>query len=1022
MASAGGVSVNANGHSTNPLATISPADLQILAQVEHHFLGCIPGEGRVLELAGRALLSAMLFGGLNDPAAWSGWLVSAMKVRTVRSHEGFWFQIAGKSGPHIYRMWYPDPVTGCHLRELRSRWQRYGFPSSPDLSPEVCLKHVLKKLAEESSRVGELLTAASRGPFWLNEACGARLYLRVPGMLAEHAAGKTRTHARRRRLEADEDTLQKLADFLATAGPPSAWRLRFTDHALLHLREDFFPNDSAVFDSSQKLRARMLGALDKQLSKWSKRKWQNCIHRHMLLWLRQRLDTRARSALAQQGHIRPATARGYLSELASYNWRGVRLLSITSEDGVEALKSAFDHLEDGTSYRSPKQRNMARATLTSFSIYLHAQNEAIPIRTGNSTQGQRKQVPRLTVLDRADFMRLLGLLEDWGASPPMEGEQGRPQRVQACILAAILMFRTGLRGREVTNLALNDIAFEGPFAELLVRGNAARSNKNQYARRILPLHVLLEPAELELLRQRHADRCNEEFRMAPRARLFPAAVAAPLRVDQYLLEPLDAAIRLLFEGPFKGRPIRKRPGYWYALASPLRHSFANHLIASLLLPDEPLNLPPPQGLTPDLVSIVRKQRLSSALLRPKQHGLAIMQAVRYVMGHATYKRALETYIHNVDWLLAAHLWRDVHQPPMSKREIHGLLGPLQPPAGSGEAEKLKLLSDRQLRRQRELAARQHSARSMLPRPRRGRPPVKVKGELRRLSTTYSAFLHKQLQPTVFGRRAPAGTAVLVSKQHDGAPSELGWLALHNFLCLRAKNVGPKEAAEQLAVPEAICRRWARRADELATIRKHRYVQNQDRSEPRAADSCRFPQLSAVGFPHPRGAAAKLIEGIWRQRSRLEKPRRWVSIQRVLARWQLDPPRVKSPKSLQQRASFYRNLGIPADMLFVRVAGAGWERFASDGFAPPYDGAVFQLSPVQRRGGDREDRLLHNSVLHALLMLLIASEHDFEILKKASTAPTGSRLPARKRPPRRAKVEVRIEDIPPGPSGACQRNG
>ncbi len=1016
--------MNANGHATNPLAAISPADLQTLAQVEHHFLGCIPGEGRVLELAGRALLSAMLFGGLNDPAAWSGWLVSAMKVRTVRSHEGFWFQIAGKSGPHIYRMWYPDPVTGCHLRELRSRWQRYGFPSSPDLSPEVCLKHVLKKLAEESPRVGELQTAASRGPFWLNEACAARLYLRVPGMLAEHAAGKTRTHARRRRLEADEDTLQKLADFLATAGPPSAWRPRFTDHALLHLREDFFPNDSAVFDSSRKLRARMLGALDNQLAKWSKRKWHNCIHRHMLLWLRQRLDTSMQPQLAQQGHIRPASARRYLLELASYNWQGVRLLSITSEDGVEALKHALKHLEEGTRHRFPRERNMARAALTSFSTYLHAQNNAIPILTGHSTQevGQKKKGPRLTVLDHTDFKRLFSLLEEWGGLPPKDGEQGRPERVQACILAAILMFRTGLRGREVTNLALNDIAFEGPFAELLVRGNAARSNKNQYARRILPLHVLLEPEELELLRQRHADRCNEEFRMAPRARLFPAAVAAPLSVDQYLLEPIDAAIRLLFEGPFKGQAIRKRPGYWYALASPLRHSFANHLIASLLLPDEPLNLPPPQGLTPDLVSIERKQRLSSAMLRPKQHGLAIMQAVRYVMGHATYKRALETYIHNVDWLLAAHLWRDVHQPPMSEREIHGLLRPLQSATANGEASRHKLLSDRQLRRQRALAARQNSAGSMLPRPRRGRPSAKVKYELRRLSTRYNAFLHKQLPPTAFGLRGPSCKAALVRKRFDGAPSELGWLVVHNFLCLRAQNVGPSEAAEQLAVPEAICLRWARRADELAGISKRSYVQTRNPTEPRTWESCRFPQLSAGGFPHPRGTAAKLIDGIWRQRSRLEKPRRWVSIQRVLARWQLDPPRVKSPKSLQRRASFYRNLGIPADMLFVRVAGAGWERFASDGFAPPYDGAVFQLSPVQRRGGDREDRLLHNSVLHALLMLLIASEHDFETLKKASTAPTGNRLPARKRPPRRAKVEVRIQDTPPGPSGACQRNG
>lgn len=1032
MASVGGVSVISACHAANPLAAVSSADFQVLARVEHHFLAWAPGAGEGLgDLAGRALLSAILFGGLNDPACWSGWLSSAMKARIVRSHQSFWFSIKGATGARAFCTWYPDPVTGCYVQALRACFQRHPSFSPPSDWAEACLKKALDALAAQSPGTEELQLAASNGLSWLNKVCAVRLHVRVPGLLAEHAAGKTRTHVWQQPAGIAENPLKQLDDFLATAEPVSPWRPWFTDQALLHLRDDFFPADPAAFDSSRKLRDRMLESLDQQLQLCSDRKWKNSIHRHILLWLRGRLDRNSSSKLPQQGTIRPSTARRYLLELASYDWQGNRLRSIANEGGKAALDQAFTIMEQAAEGRPPKRQTVTRAVLTSFSTYLHAQNPTIPIRTFEKTDKDRQQtqVPRRTVLDHPAFMRLLGLLEDWGALPQREGEQGRPERVQACILAAILMFRTGLRGREVTNLALNDIGFEGPFAELVVRGNAARSNKNQYARRTLPLHALLEEDELARLRRWHAKRCNEEFYMAPRARLFSATRAAPLSVDQYLLEPIDAAIRVLFEGSSLGAAIRQRHGYWYALASPLRHSFANHLIASLLLPDEPPNLPPPQGLTPDLVSLERKRRLSVALLRPKQRGLAIMQAVRHVMGHASYKRALETYIHNVDWLLALHMWRDVHQPPLSEREIDGLLGLLQPVAPDGAPFRHELVSDRQLRRRRAKAASQlsassvlHSAPLVLPRPRRGRPPGSGQVDDRRLSTTYRAFLHQLLPSTVFGERAPGDSDVLVGKRRHDQPFEWGWRVIHNYLCLRAKNVGPAEAAEQLAMPEAICLRWAQRADELAAITKHLYVRKQGRTVPQALENPRFPQLSGRGFPHPRGAAARLIDQVWTKRIQLEKPRRWASIQRVLARWQLDPPRMTSKKALQTRASFYLALGIPEDTLFIRIGGGQWERYRPEAFCTSDDRRVMQLSPLRPRGGDEEGGLLHNSVLHALLMLLIDSELDFEKLKNASAARKGSRPPARARPARLAEADLLTKDVVAGHEDAGQSKG
>lgn len=993
------------GHTVNPLAAITAADLRVLAQVEHHFLAWPPGTGQgFADLAGRALLSAVLFGGLNDPACWSGWLLSATKTGMLRSHESFWFRFAGGTGPNVYRTWFPDPISGCHLQALRDWSQRNRFDTSQAALAPALLQLALDTIAVQSPSVSELQMAASHGPLWLNEVCAARLHLRVPGLLADHATGKTRTHARKAAAEAPENPLSALSEFLASAEPLSAWQPWLTDRGLGYLRDVFFPDDPEMFASSRKLRAKMLAGLDEQLKIWSHRKWQNSIHRHMLLWLRQRLDTSEPVKLPHQGHIRPSTARRYLSELASYNWQGNRLRSIANKGGVDALAEGFAEMENAASARPPKRQRVVAAVLTSFSTYLHAQNPAIPIHSFKveGSDGQKVRLPRLTVLDKPAFISLLQLLDEWASLPPRKGEVGRTERVRACKLAAILMFRAGLRGREVVNLALNDIAFEGTMSELVVRGNASRSNKNQFARRTLPLHVLLEPDELALLRRWHADRSNEEFRQVPRARLFPAESAAPFSVDQYLLEPIDAAIRLLFEGSFDGLSVRARPGYWYALASPLRHSFANHLIASLVLPDEPLNLPPPGGLTPDLVSVERKHRVSAALLRSQQHGLAVMQAVRYLMGHATYKRALETYIHNVDWLLAVHLWREVHQPPVTGLEADGLFHLLQPGPQAGGGR-----STRQQRRQRNQAARQHSAPSALPRPRRGRPPRSSGHQVRRLSKTFDSFLHKRLPASVFGRRDLAGSWRSAKTVPIDGPSEGTWLALYNFLCLWARNVGPDEAAEQLGVSEAICRHWARRAGELAAVGKRPVSHGGGPDN----GSCRFPQLASWGSVHPRGAVAKLIGVIWSRRAHMQKPRRWSSVQRVLSRWQLDPQRVKSVPSLHKRATFYRELGIPDEQLFFRVAGADWQPYLPSAFTPPPAGAVMQLTPAKPRRDGSAGQLLHSGVLQALLMVLIDSDLDFERLKAASPARKGRRPPANKRPIRLAKVEVRVEDVP-----------
>lgn len=1019
-------------HVPNPLVDVAPADLDILARVEHHFIAWEPGRAGPIEaLAGRALLAAVLFGGLNDPACWSGWLTAAIKARSIESHEIMWFNYKGK----VDRTWYPDPVTGCYLRALRS-YPRVGEALKAVGDPPKLLLSTLRALAEGAPDVCQLQTAASKGPIWLNTVCAARLHLRIPGMLAEHAKGKIRTHTMSKFSSTSDNKLEKLEKFLATADPKKPWMPFFKDRGLAILREAFFPKYNAQENYRfRKLRKSMLESLRNQINLWLDTRWDHSIHRHMLFWLQSRLDTASRSSLPYQSHIKPSTAQYYLWILSTHNWSKGRTMSIMHADGIAKLQDAFKEIDKFGATRSPSQRRRFNSVLRSFSTYLNAKNPAIPIWLGSAADERHPRLPRRIVLNHQDFSELMDLLDRWGAlqTASTHSESHSPSaaevsiarlaswnRGEACKLAAMLMFRTGLRGQEVCNLALNDVSFEGAFAELVVRGSDTRSNKNSYARRTLPLHALLEEDELQQLRRWHTVRCNEEFRLAPRARLFPLAATEPLSIDQYLLEPIDAAIRLLFDGGSLDETTRKQRGYWYSLATPLRHSFASHLIACLSLPDEPMRLPALPGLTPGLVSLERKTKLCDALLRSGQHGLAIMQAVRYVMGHASYKRALETYIHNVDWMLAVHLWRPVHQPPMTAQEVVSLLK-----LGAAEADDRLLRSDRHMRRVRAKAASNHSAPSALPQMRRGRPPLALgEGEnIRSLSAKYSAFLPDELPDTVFGnseRLADKGGPVCVASADPELDKE--WLTIHNFLRLRAKKVAPAEAAQQLWLKEEVCQRWAKRADELAAITKRARGHKSSSSPIGTEPELRFPQLKlsdiedpsgeapkqpkAGGFPNPRGAAAKLIDHIWSQRPQIGKPRRWASVLSLLANWQSEPPIMRSQRSVERLAKAYLRLGIPPTYLGVRVANGPWETY--DPCAPlgGGDSSVFQLSPLEPCD-EGAFRGLHNTFLYALLLVLIASDNDFGSLKSSSTSQKRERLPEKLRPRRLAKVVVTL---------------
>lgn len=965
----------------NSFADVSPADIMLLGELEHHFVatGFTP-EKDISRLAGRALLSAVLFGGLLNSAHWSTWLEAVSTHRRLPSHHAIHFPMS-EGGRHN---WIPDPVTGCIVAMFRKSLLRHPVPAVCG-SPSAILQDALNVLARSVPLNPALKEAAASGTDWLVRVCTARLHMRIPALLAQYAAGRVRTHWGQSYLLQPQDSVAKLAKFTASATMVTAWRPRFTDEVLKQLRDAFFPKDPMAAAHSRQLGKAMRSALDEQIAFAAKWWVKDTIQLHMLTWLRDRLDPQAKQTGDYQSKIRPSTARHYLAALASLDWKAVRWKSIYGQKAPQLFTKMFDAMEFALDNIQPRAAESMRNVLGSFSHYLHAKNPKIPARS-RPLPTRKPASPRTIVLDGLSFPLLLDMLRTWGAMAAVLPEPDRGTRSRKCVLASILMFRAGLRGTEVVNLALDDIAFEGELAELVVRGSAERENKTLFSRRTLPLHILLQPLELDDLRRWHARRCDEEFNGSPRAKVFPGGWADGLSPEQYLLEPIHAGIRLLAGQSLNTNVTRGERGYWYALASPLRHSFATHLITSLLLPDETIDLPIPDGWTPDLVSIDRKRKLISACLPQGHTGLSLMQVVRYLMGHASYTQSLATYIHRLDWLLAAHLWREVNQLPMSTQEKTGYLSQLS----SLWCTSSSSVSGRTQQRKRNAQVKQYAAADAIIRPVRGRPSKTSAMPVRHVSATYNDYVSRGIaRPAFFGTRVrPA--PVLSPAHHRSDVPERGWLALHNLLHQSKKGVDIDAAARKLAISYDTARRWYERCEDATQIQKRpatRRARSADidhglpgPAAPSASAGLAFQQL-ASGYSHPRGPATQIIDGIWSNRDKLARARHRQRVLAELSRWQEEQPRSFLPKSAVKHVALLLEVGVPADLLVLRVGNGAWQRYSPSLIKLDVKGRV-KVTAANLAADKAETKIYHSAILYGLLLSVIDAAIGIEMVANA----------------------------------------
>ncbi|TWH78272.1 site-specific integrase [Novosphingobium taihuense] len=270
------------------------------------------------------------------------------------------------------------------------------------------------------------------------------------------------------------------------------------------------------------------------------------------------------------------------------------------------------------------------------------------------------------ILSRPQFQALLSQLE-----------HATGQR-ETHWFAALLMFRCGLRPREVVALEIDHIIIADEIVELTVAATPYVSLKNKTSGRLLPLHALLSADELAELLKWRALRIRDCASERKNARLLFDTVYHPSDYP-YLCDRIETAIRAVCRQPQATTDERKTAAYIFSRCSILRHSFVSYAITTMLFPRDAHEFRLPAGITSDLVSLARRDRLEHALLSEGHLGLSSLEAVRQLTGHSRFQRTIGTYTHLMDLVAAAYCWRRSCEPSLPA-EVLCQLAPDKPKA------------------------------------------------------------------------------------------------------------------------------------------------------------------------------------------------------------------------------------------------------------------------------------------------------------------------------------------------------
>lgn len=240
------------------------------------------------------------------------------------------------------------------------------------------------------------------------------------------------------------------------------------------------------------------------------------------------------------------------------------------------------------------------------------------------------------------------------------GRNNLTRQEKMVLVAAILLFRAGLRPSEIFGLLVSDFVGTDEF-EVLVQKNHIRDLKTDFSKRRSPLYILVPQEELQFVRNFAAFRKTE----LGTHRKTPFFTQGPMEN-----EPIT---RSLLFGPIKPALV-ELTGDATLVTYSLRHSFACNLLTRLLLRDDfPTKLTPRFLNDSDFYPTACK-RLRNDLLENESAGRKALFAGAILMGHADTQTELSSYFHLCDWLLFYYSCRKTSHPHLTAKALQEILG------------------------------------------------------------------------------------------------------------------------------------------------------------------------------------------------------------------------------------------------------------------------------------------------------------------------------------------------------------
>ncbi|MDX8396323.1 MAG: site-specific integrase [Mariprofundaceae bacterium] len=218
---------------------------------------------------------------------------------------------------------------------------------------------------------------------------------------------------------------------------------------------------------------------------------------------------------------------------------------------------------------------------------------------------------------------------------------GRIERMQR--LAGTLGFYLGLRRGETIHILLKDIAGQAS-SELLIRSNRYYNTKNRTSRR-LPLSTLLPAPLFHEFMLFYYERVEEENGEMGNKLLFcTTGNSTTPMAGKALLQPIVESLKAVTGDQVLTYHI-------------LRHSFANNLLLRLLIPEFPrLIVHNVDMFKNECFSIKSCMQLRQRLLPGAEKDVRTsvrdtLYQLAMLMGHASPKTTIQSYLHMFDWII-----------------------------------------------------------------------------------------------------------------------------------------------------------------------------------------------------------------------------------------------------------------------------------------------------------------------------------------------------------------------------------